>query len=244
MNILILDNGERECFLPRGDRRADHILTVLRKGPGDELAAGCPDGAVGSARITAAGPEGVALSFTPEGQAPALHPVVVLLGFPRPIQARRILKDLASLGVSRVVLCATELGEKSYMKSDLVAKGEYLALVREGAEQSANPRLMAVDTAWTLARGLAALGPATAGGRRWCLDPYKAGGMFGSAPIQASPDDPAILAIGSERGWTPGELGALETAGFSFARLGERILKTETAATAAVAISLSRLGLG
>jgi RsmE family RNA methyltransferase len=51
-----------------------------------------------------------------------------------------------------------------------------------------------------------------------------------------------VLAIGSERGWTPAELDLLAARGFSFASLGDRILKTETAAVTAVAIALSKLG--
>ena len=53
---------------------------------------------------------------------------------------------------------------------------------------------------------------------------------------------PLTLAIGSERGWTEGEVDLLEERGFRMAGLGRRILKTETAAVAAVALLLARLG--
>ena len=55
-------------------------------------------------------------------------------------------------------------------------------------------------------------------------------------------DAPLVLAIGSERGWSETELDLLAGYGFAFARLGERILKSETAAVAAVCLALARLG--
>jgi RsmE family RNA methyltransferase len=53
---------------------------------------------------------------------------------------------------------------------------------------------------------------------------------------------PITLAIGSERGWTEGEVELLEAHGFTVAGLGRRILKTETAAIAASALALAAMG--
>jgi 16S rRNA (uracil1498-N3)-methyltransferase len=53
----------------------------------------------------------------------------------------------------------------------------------------------------------------------------------------------ATMAIGSERGWTGAEIGIFAEHGFRMAQLGGRILKTETAALAAVSILLARMGL-
>ncbi|WP_162510898.1 RsmE family RNA methyltransferase, partial [Treponema endosymbiont of Eucomonympha sp.] len=49
-------------------------------------------------------------------------------------------------------------------------------------------------------------------------------------------------AVGSERGWTERERGALTEAGFTLCSLGERVLRTETAATAAAALILDAMG--
>jgi RsmE family RNA methyltransferase len=54
---------------------------------------------------------------------------------------------------------------------------------------------------------------------------------------------PVTLAVGSERGWTEAELAALRQSGFEACSLGARILKTETAALAAVTLALARLGI-
>ncbi|OHD27404.1 MAG: hypothetical protein A2Y38_02530 [Spirochaetes bacterium GWB1_59_5] len=255
MNMLFLDPLEIGAPLPRSDERVKHIRKVLKKAPGDELAAGTPDGMLGTARIEAYDGNAMSFSFRPEREAPPLRPIVLLLGFPRPIQANRILKDLASLGVGHIILSGTELGEKSYFQSDFFKNREFRAALIEGAEQAANPRLPIVDTAWTLGRALERLDAlespdesnlaAKRGIRdtRWAFDPYRASAAFGAVALPgAAYGAPLALAIGSERGWTPAELDLLAARGFSFATLGDRILKTETAAITAVAIALSKLG--
>ncbi|HUW70476.1 MAG TPA: RsmE family RNA methyltransferase [bacterium] len=249
MNMLFLDLAEIAAPLPRSDARVQHVLRVLKKDQGDELAAGTPDGILGIAHIDSWDGQSMRFSFRAERTAPPLRPITLLLGFPRPIQANRILKDLSSLGVSHIVLSGTELGEKSYFQSDFFKNREFRRALIEGAEQAANPRLPEVETAWTLRRAIDALdaghasSTGSAGGRRWAFDPYRAAGTFGAAALPtATAADPLVLAIGSERGWTQAELDLLAERGFGFAGLGDRILKTETAAVAAVSVALARLG--
>jgi RsmE family RNA methyltransferase len=275
MNMLILDESEPGQPLPRSDRRVQHIIKILKKQAGDEVLAGIADdgqgplsGQTGMARIESWDGHQMAFSFQPHNPAPPLHSLTILLGFPRPIQANRILKDLASLGVGRIILSGTELGEKSYFQSDFFRNREFRNALVEGAEQAANPRLPSVETAWTLARALKLLDepsspgnpslPRTSVMARWALDPYRQEGPLGTMldestkampgtrglagpPLVARP--PLMLAIGSERGWTPAELDLLAAEGFRFAGLGTRILKTETAAIAAAAIALSKMGI-
>jgi 16S rRNA (uracil1498-N3)-methyltransferase len=247
MNILILESHEIGVRIPRGDRRWRHVREVLRKESGASIAAGIADGPIGKATVLELDDAGMVLGFVSERESEALAPITLILGFPRPIQAARILKDLASLGVGRIELTGTELGEKSYTQSDFFAKKQFRLPLLEGAEQAGNPRIPAVRTHWTLARCLDALRDAAGGldstgreGSRIFLHPYAEARDLGAlGDLQA----PAALAIGSERGWTEREAGALRDAGFFPARLGKRILKTETAALAAVIIALSRLGL-
>ncbi len=248
MNILILEKDEIGVRLPRGDRRWRHVREVLRKESGARIAAGLADGELGSATVLELDETGMVLGFAPERESEALAPITLILGFPRPIQAARILKDLASLGVANIELTGTELGEKSYTQSDFFSKKQFRLPLLEGAEQSGNPRLPKVRTHWTLARCLDAMGgpevegpPAGPGpATRLFLHPYGETLDLGSLERIASP---VVLAVGSERGWTEAEAEALRAAGFLPARLGRRILKTETAALAAVIIVLSRLGL-
>ncbi len=154
MNMLFLDTDDIGKPIPRSDARIRHLLGILKKKPGDEVLAGTPDGWLGSARIESFDGATMLVSFRPEREAPPLKPLYVILGFPRPIQARRILRDLASLGVAHIILAGTELGEKSYFQSDFFKNRDFHAALVEGATQAANPRLPQVDTDWTLARAL------------------------------------------------------------------------------------------
>lgn len=262
MNMLFVAgesvDAAREIAIPRADRRYEHILKVLKKAPGDEISAGSADGFLGMARILSVSDAEIRLSFRPEKPAEPLHPLRLILGFPRPIQANRILKDISSLGAAQIWLTVTELTEKSYMKSDIFANREFSSALIEGAEQAGNPRLPEVKTFWSLKRALDALDALdtnnaaekqglselipqfAASGTRIALHPDSQ-----AVPISALSllEKPVTLAIGSERGWTEQEAALLQHYGFTICSMGRRILKTETATVAAVSIILSKLNL-
>jgi RNA methyltransferase, RsmE family len=251
MNIVALEPEEVGARLPRSDRRWEHIKKILKKGPGDRLAAGLLGGSplLGEAIVRELEDDHLVLDFEPfSGEAavpPSLAPLILVLGFPRPIQANRILKDLTSLGVSAIHLTGTELGEKSYAQSTLFKEKDFRAPLVEGAEQAGNPRLPEVRTHWTLSRCMEALESGRSYGSRVFLHPYGEQGRMGELGRDggATLKAPITLAIGSERGWTDAELELLRAAGFEARSLGSRILKTETAATAAVVLALASLGL-
>jgi RsmE family RNA methyltransferase len=270
VNLLILEEGEAGKPLARSDRRYEHVKKVLRKGVGDRLEAGIatdrPFGAapaaVGEAKVLSLDEGGLVLGYEGRGEPEPLAPLRLILGFPRPIQATRIFKDLVSLGVADLELTGTELGEKSYLESSFFSAKEYRRPLLDGAEQAANPRLPRVRQYWTLARCLDGLSTAAAPAGPEDADenePDWADGLFialhpaeGAPRLGAllagklSPNSveslPITLAIGSERGWTEGEVALLEGRGFTVAGLGRRILKTETAALAASALALAAMG--
>jgi len=241
MNIVFLKEAEIGALIAPNDRRCEHIARILRKKMGDSIAAGCSDGTIGQARIESLSREGLVLSYQPESPAPSLRPIHLLMGFPRPIQAGRILKDLTSLGIAELWFALSDLGEKSYAESTFFRNKEFESHLIEGAEQAGNPRLPEIRSFWTMDRACDALDarkPETKAPRlMFHPDP--------SLPRIADLrdfDPPVTLAIGSERGWTKRELALLEAHGFKACFLGDRILKTETAALAAVSILASRLG--
>jgi RsmE family RNA methyltransferase len=247
VNILILEEFEVGVRIPRADRRWAHIKKVLKKSPGDRIAAGLADGAIGEAVLRELDDAGLVLDFEKRRESPPLAPLRLILGFPRPIQAARILKDLTSLGIEEIHLTGTELGEKSYAQSSLFKDRDFRGPLIEGAEQAGNPRLPRVFTHWSLPRCLDAVASkeaSLASGDRMVLHPY------GDAPLMSvafgphsALRSPVTLAVGSERGWTETELSALLSAGFVAVRLGDRILKTETAAVAACVLALAGLRL-
>lgn len=245
MNIVLFEGA---AFFPRSDDRYQHIKKVLKKGKGDSFAAGIIDGPEGTATITEIDDAGLSFDFREERPMRPLYPVTILIGFPRPIQLKRIFRDVASLGVSSVWLVGTELGEKSYRESTLVDRGAARAALVDGAMQagsSAVPSLELFDSVPSALDALAALdGSACVCALRVLLDTAKPDCSLIDAPLEGLSDKkPLALAIGSERGWTANERKQFREAGFTVCSMGSRILRTETACTAALGIALARSGL-
>jgi 16S rRNA (uracil1498-N3)-methyltransferase len=65
---------------------------------------------------------------------------------------------------------------------------------------------------------------------------------LGLIPLPASPDDAIMIVIGPEGGWNQEELRLAREQGCRTISMGERILRAETAAVAAISILQSRLG--
>lgn len=104
-------------------------------------------------------------------------------------------------------------------------------------EQCGRNRLPSLSPALTLADWAAQSAPA-APPLRLMLAPDAAQGLRELAP----PNDGAVLAVGPEGGFSENERLILAQCGFVAVRLGPRILRTETAAVAALAALQSRFG--
>lgn len=240
MNILLLRPDE--TILSAGDRRFLHIRDVLRLGVGDRLRAGIVNGPSGYAVIEEMDRRHARIRFNPESgeevepggglhdRSPADRPlrgVTLLLGHPRPIVLGRLLRDLCTVGLERLIVVPTRLGEKSYLGATIWRDlSPYLV---DGAAQAGVTRLTTVEREATLAAGIRSLGTGCAS--RFVLD-TGAGGSLERA-LGGPGGGPVALAVGSERGWTESEVGALTDAGFTAVSLGPRILRTETAAVVA-----------
>jgi RsmE family RNA methyltransferase len=252
MNIVLFDSEELAGPLPPDDRRARHILDILGVKPGGRFRAGIVDGPAGTATLEAVDSERrLHLGFEADTRdergsgAPGLHPVRLLLGHPRPIVLRRMLRDLSTVGVEHIVVVRTELGEKSYLKSKLWQGNAVRQLLTEGAEQAGATQLPALERAWSLERAVETLARGREGAQRILFDNAAGAPGPGAAAVSggAAETTARIIAVGSERGWTDAERETLARLGFRARMLGRRVLRTETAAVAAVSICLSEMGL-
>ena len=78
--------------------------------------------------------------------------------------------------------------------------------------------------------------------RRMLLHERRRSIALSDMALSDGPDRTFVLAIGPEGGWTEEETDAAERAGFHSVSLGERILRAETAALAAITLLQGRLG--
>lgn len=231
VNLILFEPQELAQPLPRGDRRAIHLLEVLRRQPGDTFDAGLVNGPRGKGTLVAVEPDALTLSFRWGEPASAPLPLTLIVGLPRPQTARDLLREMTALGVTSLQFVATEKTEPGYATSTLWSSGEWRRQVIAGAEQAFDPRLPEVRWGHPLAEALAAVSDDSA---RVALDNYEA-----TAPLEpglSRPDQGVVLAIGPERGWTTKDREQLRSAGFALLHLGPRVLRVETAAIAAIAL--------
>ena len=236
MNIILFKEDELDQALKLNDPRALHVLRVIGCQQGDHFDVGLVNGPRGKARIVHITKHALELAFTFGQDIPSLYPVVMLIGLPRPPSARRILKDLTSLGAAQLHFIATNKGDKSYAQSRLWSQNEYHRLLQEGAEQAFCTRIPEVVLHGSLAEALEHL-PANA--NHLALDNYEAT----TSLSQYQPQQPyCVLAVGAERGWSAAEREVLRGSGFALVSLGQRVLKTETACIAGLTLVLEKMG--
>lgn len=252
MNIVLFHPEELNSPLPLADQRVKHLQKILHKGLGDSFEAGIINGSSGLATITSINDQELSIEFSPTGEGRPLYPLTMIIGFPRPIQLKRLLRDIASLGVSQVHLCGTELGEKSYLKSNLAQPQELSAMLQDGSIQAKSTHIPQVFIHQRVAdclKTVAATGlcvaldnvePATSLNNFLAQkkNSFTEGFEQGAATLRKVG---VVAAIGSERGWTAGERKLFRAAGFTLCSMGERVLRTETAATTATSIILSQM---
>ncbi|MCQ2591774.1 MAG: RsmE family RNA methyltransferase [Treponema sp.] len=257
MNICLFSQDELSAPLDLKDERAEHLIKILHKKAGDTFTAGVIGGKAGTATITEITDTSISFSFEPLSDGKKLTSLKMIIGFPRPIQLKRLLRDVAALGVKEVHLTGTELGEKSYMQSTLVEKGSAYKMLLDGTVQAGSTHVPNLFLHKSLKECLG-----------YCEDSYKESEhshhILRLALDNVNPkcslntalkDIPCMecktpctegksvyAAIGSERGWTDKERKLLEEYGFIRCGMGNRIMRTETAATVSGAIILDRLG--
>ena len=233
MNIILLE--ENELFLPTQDERVKHIRKVLHLGVGDSFRAGVINGEKGTATIITSDDEGIALSFVPEGDGSFLYPLTLIIAQVRPICMRRILRETVSMGVRKLILPVSDLGEKSYLGSSLYTEGEYRKILIDGAMQAGMTGVSEVVITESLEEAM----DNAEGDVKILLDNREGALSLSSADLAGKS---VVLAIGPERGWSKREAGLFMKCGYSPMLLGSRILRTETAAVGGTLLALSRMG--
>ena len=230
MNLILFEPGETGVPLPAADPRAVHIAEVLRRREGDLFDAGIVNGPRGKAVVVSMGPGGLVFRFEATADPQPADAVHILVALPRPQTARKILSEATSLGVSSIRFFQAEKGEPSYASSTLWKTPEWRRHLVEGAAQAFDTRLPEVLHHPSLADAVAAI---PAGCARIALDNYEASRPF----TPAGDRRPLALAFGPERGWAAAERTLLRGSGFELAHLGHRVLRTETAVVAALAVA-------
>ena len=238
MNLILFEESFDRVRLEAADRRAQHICRVLRAEVGTRVFIGFVNGERARAEVASVEDGAVELTVIATETAPLPLPIRLLVGLPRPHTAKRILFEAGSLGVQSLHFCETERGEPSYVRSGLWTSDEWRERLRLGVEQSFGTHLPEVSVFPDLQTAISAL---PAEGCRIALDNYEAQAPLGGSLL--SGQSSAVLALGSERGWSPNERETFRKNNWKLAHLGPQVLRAETALTAAVAAAAPRMEL-
>lgn len=236
VNLILFDRHEIARPLLRNDPRAAHILSVLRRAPGEKFDAGLINGPRGKGTLVTVNETEIALAFAWEAEPAPLEPITLVVGLPRPQTARKILQEATALGVNAVHFAVTDKSDPNYGDSSLWSSGEWRRHLLSGAEQAFCTRIPEVTANRKFSEVISSL---PTGGTRVALDNYES--VAALSAVQATL--PAVLAIGAERGWSTAERASLREHGFILAHLGSRVLRVETACVAALTLIKARTGL-
>ena len=253
MNIVLFQRDEIGKTLPLKDERAKHIIKVLHKQTGESFEAGIINGKAGQAKILSISDDGISFDFIPLTDGKPLYSITLIVGFPRPIQLKRLFRDAAGLGASRICLCGTELGEKSYMSSNIVERGTAYSSLVDGSAQAKSTHVPELSLFPSVKECISALfntpqdvqNNSNSADIRVMLDNVKPEttlfNFMGKSLTQST--KMIYASIGSERGWTDNERSLFKNNGFASCSMGSRVLRTETAVTVALSLILQSMNV-
>ena len=231
MNRILFERSEiSDGFATFGGVRAEHVTDVLHGEVGQVLKTGEVDGPVGTSEIVAIRP-GPVITVKTDHATPGLPTWIdLILAPPRPRAMKRLLPQLATMGVGRIVLVGAKKVEKDFWGATLLKEENYRPLLVDGLMQAGTTAVPVLETRRNFRKfvtdELDALFPTA---NRIVAHPYGAGA------VADVPAGRLLLAIGPEGGWTDDEVALLEERGFRRHSLGRRILRTDTAAIALLA---------
>jgi 16S rRNA (uracil1498-N3)-methyltransferase len=216
---------------------ASHVAKVLRARAGDELILFSGDGreyrgavhSVRGSRVTASVGSGADV----DRESP--FAVTLVQCVPRGDRMDFIVQKATELGVRRIV---PVLSQRSVVRLDATQAeskaAHWRAVAVNACEQCGRNRVPVIEAPSPLINYLGSSTPTSA---RLVLQLDLDGGA-----VPADLDAAVEIAIGPEGGFAPDELDAFRIAGFARVQLGPRILRTETAAIAALTWLQARFG--
>jgi len=228
MNRILFEKSEiTDGVASCGGVRAEHILKVLHGEVGQTLKTGEIDGPIGTGEIVVIDGGVVKVRVSHDGES--LRPWCdLVLAPPRPRVMKRLIPQLAALGVGTIVLVGAKKVEKDFWGATLLKEENYRPLFVDGLMQSGTSVMPCLETRRNFRRfvndELDAMFPTA---NRVVAHPYDARGASA-----ADGEGRLLLAVGPEGGWTDEEVELLESRGFRRCSLGQRILRTDTAVVA------------
>jgi 16S rRNA (uracil1498-N3)-methyltransferase len=217
-----------------------HLIQVLRARSGDELILFNGDGRelTGAIQTVRGSRVSVALGDARTVDRESPFAITLVQCVPRGDRMDFIVQKATELGVARIVPVLSQRSVVRLDKAQAQSKAAHWRAVAVSAcEQCGRNRIPAVEPPQSLLNYLG--GSAAGGGPKLVFEPDSTASGLLAAP---APGGAVEIAIGPEGGFAADELEAFRVAGYSQVGLGPRVLRTETAAIAAVVWLQARCG--
>ena len=220
MNCILLPKNAKSIKDPK---QIKHIKEILKSKIGDSLTVGEINGNIGKATISKINNNEILLSdIILNKKPPSKLDLTVILALPRPKVLRRLVMDMTSLGINKLIIVNSYKSEKSYWQSPLLNRIDEFVL--EGLQQ-------AIDTVPPIIEFKKRFKPfvedefPTLLGKSVIAHPYAS--QSWKSYLDNTDAMPKILCIGAEGGWIDYEVDLLCQQRCEAVSLGDRILRTE-----------------
>jgi 16S rRNA (uracil1498-N3)-methyltransferase len=236
MNLLLFESNEikNDQTVCLQDRRSDHIIKILGCKPGDSVRAGIINGPVGTAEILSIRAKEknapVLLRFSAQDDSQPEHPAVdLIMGLVRPIMLKRVLAQVASLGVGRIFLVNGNRVEKSFFNASLLRDDKYRFYLVQGLEQAKDTFLPQVTIHERFKPFVEDFIPTVSKEYDRMLVAHPGDTADLKQILGNNIKGKTLLAVGPEGGWVDFEIGKFIEYSFVPVSLGRRVLRTDTA---------------
>jgi 16S rRNA (uracil1498-N3)-methyltransferase len=237
--LFIRSELRPDLILQLDPEQARYIGRALRLRPGDNLRVFNGESGEFSATVTSVGKSNVEITIGAAIETATESPLKVHLvqGVSRGERMDIIVQKATELGVKRITPVLTEYGVVKLDGSRAEKRREHWAKIAASAcEQSGRVRPPLIDTPLALKSWFGAKSAAAD------VDLILRPGATTSMASLKTPKTKVCLLIGPEGGFSDIEYDDASVSGFAAVSLGPRVLRTETAAIAAVAVAESLWG--
>ena len=225
MNIVLLEAEQTQSEFWKIDspRQLQHLRQHVQLNAGDTLKVGIRNGQRYLTEVVTISEQHILLRPIQVEAVPAKLPVHLILALPRPKVLRRIIMDAVTLGVQRISLIHSYRVDKSYWQSPFLQQlDDYVTLGLEQAGDTISPEIQMYKRFKPFVEDVL---PTFISDQKpaYVAHPYAEQQM--PHAIQHS----CCLIVGPEGGFIPFEVDLFKKNGCQARRLGNRILRTETA---------------
>lgn len=225
MNIVLLEaeQTQSEFWKIESLRQLQHLSQHVQLNAGDTLKVGIRNGQRYLTEVVTISEQHILLRPIQVEAVPAKLPVHLILALPRPKVLRRIIMDAVTLGVQRISLIHSYRVDKSYWQSPFLQQlDDYVTLGLEQAGDTIEPEIQLYKRFKPFVEDVL---PTFISDQKpaYVAHPYAEQQM--PHAIQHS----CCLIVGPEGGFIPFEVDLFKKNGCQARRLGNRILRTETA---------------